>query len=248
MFGANRIRNTPISEEVIVGAAIGAAMTGLRPIVDLSYSSLPVHGDGPVREPGRQEPLHVRRPGVDPGRVPLGDVLRAQHRRAPLRPAVPDVHERARPQDRRAGFAQRTRRACCARPSTRTTRCSSSRRACCGAPRRTSPRRSTSIPFGVGPHRCGRLRRHRRGGLQCGAGGRQGGRRSWPSEGISVEVIDPRTLVPLDVDGDHRGPCSAPGGWSSPTRRTDVQRRRRDLGDRRRGGVLRQPPRADPCG
>jgi len=39
MFGANRIRNTPISEEVMVGAAAGAAMTGLRPIVDLSYSS-----------------------------------------------------------------------------------------------------------------------------------------------------------------------------------------------------------------
>ena len=39
MFGQNRIRNTPISEEVIVGAAAGAAMTGLRPIVDLSYSS-----------------------------------------------------------------------------------------------------------------------------------------------------------------------------------------------------------------
>jgi acetoin:2,6-dichlorophenolindophenol oxidoreductase subunit beta len=39
MFGANRIRNTPISEEAIVGAAAGAAMTGLRPIVDLSYSS-----------------------------------------------------------------------------------------------------------------------------------------------------------------------------------------------------------------
>ncbi|NBS43440.1 MAG: alpha-ketoacid dehydrogenase subunit beta, partial [Acetobacteraceae bacterium] len=39
IFGANRIRNTPISEEIIVGAAAGAAMTGLRPIVDLSYSS-----------------------------------------------------------------------------------------------------------------------------------------------------------------------------------------------------------------
>ncbi len=39
LFGPNRIRNTPISEEVIVGAAAGAAMTGLRPIVDLSYSS-----------------------------------------------------------------------------------------------------------------------------------------------------------------------------------------------------------------
>ena len=39
MFGKERIRNTPISEEVMVGAAAGAAMTGLRPIVDLSYSS-----------------------------------------------------------------------------------------------------------------------------------------------------------------------------------------------------------------
>lgn len=39
MFGRSRVRNTPISEEAIVGAAAGAAMTGLRPIVDLSYSS-----------------------------------------------------------------------------------------------------------------------------------------------------------------------------------------------------------------
>jgi len=39
LFGRNRIRNTPISEEGIVGTAAGAAMTGLRPIVDLSYSS-----------------------------------------------------------------------------------------------------------------------------------------------------------------------------------------------------------------
>ena len=38
-YGKNRIRNTPISEEAMVGAAAGAAMTGLRPIVDLSYSS-----------------------------------------------------------------------------------------------------------------------------------------------------------------------------------------------------------------
>lgn len=38
-YGRERIRNTPISEEIIVGAAAGAAMTGLRPIVDLSYSS-----------------------------------------------------------------------------------------------------------------------------------------------------------------------------------------------------------------
>lgn len=30
-FGKNRIRNTPISEEAIVGTAIGAAMTGSGP-------------------------------------------------------------------------------------------------------------------------------------------------------------------------------------------------------------------------
>jgi pyruvate/2-oxoglutarate/acetoin dehydrogenase E1 component len=36
-FGPNRIRNTPISEIGIVGAAVGAALTGLRPVVELMY-------------------------------------------------------------------------------------------------------------------------------------------------------------------------------------------------------------------
>lgn len=38
-FGPARVRNTPISEEAFVGAAIGAAMTGLRPIVDFTIAS-----------------------------------------------------------------------------------------------------------------------------------------------------------------------------------------------------------------
>ena len=37
-FGPERVRNTPISEVGFVGAAVGAAMTGLRPIVDMSIS------------------------------------------------------------------------------------------------------------------------------------------------------------------------------------------------------------------
>ncbi|MBL7006259.1 MAG: alpha-ketoacid dehydrogenase subunit beta [Spirochaetia bacterium] len=37
-FGEKRIRETPISEAAIVGAAAGAAMTGLRPIVELMFS------------------------------------------------------------------------------------------------------------------------------------------------------------------------------------------------------------------
>ena len=33
-FGAERVRNTPISEIAIVGAGIGAAMQGMRPVVE----------------------------------------------------------------------------------------------------------------------------------------------------------------------------------------------------------------------
>lgn len=37
-FGPERIRHTPISESVIAGAAVGAAMTGMRPIFELQFS------------------------------------------------------------------------------------------------------------------------------------------------------------------------------------------------------------------
>ena len=36
-FGAERVRNTPISEMAIVGAGIGAAMAGMRPVVEIMY-------------------------------------------------------------------------------------------------------------------------------------------------------------------------------------------------------------------
>ncbi|MEE8515891.1 MAG: alpha-ketoacid dehydrogenase subunit beta [Alphaproteobacteria bacterium] len=37
-FGPDRVRDTPISEQAIVGAAMGAAMTGLRPIAEIMFS------------------------------------------------------------------------------------------------------------------------------------------------------------------------------------------------------------------
>ncbi len=37
-FGLERVRNTPISESGLIGAAIGAALGGLRPIADFQYS------------------------------------------------------------------------------------------------------------------------------------------------------------------------------------------------------------------
>lgn len=38
-FGGERVRNTPISEGAIVGAAVGAAMCGMKPVVDLSIAT-----------------------------------------------------------------------------------------------------------------------------------------------------------------------------------------------------------------
>jgi len=36
-FGPGRVKDTPISESVIIGAGVGAALTGMRPIVEIMY-------------------------------------------------------------------------------------------------------------------------------------------------------------------------------------------------------------------
>ncbi len=37
-FGDRRVRDTPISEQAIIGCAIGAAVTGLRPIAEIMFA------------------------------------------------------------------------------------------------------------------------------------------------------------------------------------------------------------------
>jgi len=45
-FGEERVRDTPISEATIVGAGVGAAISGLRPVVEIMYSDfLGIAGD-----------------------------------------------------------------------------------------------------------------------------------------------------------------------------------------------------------
>jgi pyruvate/2-oxoglutarate/acetoin dehydrogenase E1 component len=39
-FGEERVRDTPISESAIVGAAIGAAITGMRPVAEIMFGDL----------------------------------------------------------------------------------------------------------------------------------------------------------------------------------------------------------------
>src|SRR6185436_18185078 len=36
-FGPTRVRNTPISEMALVGTGVGAAMQGMRPVVEVMY-------------------------------------------------------------------------------------------------------------------------------------------------------------------------------------------------------------------
>lgn len=39
-FGPDRVRDTPISENAIIGCAVGAAMTGLRPVAEIMFGDL----------------------------------------------------------------------------------------------------------------------------------------------------------------------------------------------------------------
>ena len=50
-FGAERVRDTPISEQAIIGTALGAAITGLRPIAELMFADfIPVAMDQIVNQ------------------------------------------------------------------------------------------------------------------------------------------------------------------------------------------------------
>lgn len=72
-FGAERVRDTPISEDAIVGAGVGAAITGLLPIVEIQFSDFVVNAMDPLVNQaaklhfmygGRTNvPLVVRAPG-----------------------------------------------------------------------------------------------------------------------------------------------------------------------------------------
>ena len=57
-FGPERVVDTPISEQAILGAAMGGAMTGLRPIAENHVQRLLRSLLGYRRQRDRQDPLH----------------------------------------------------------------------------------------------------------------------------------------------------------------------------------------------
>ena len=56
-FGHERMLDTPISEMAIVGAAVGAALMGMRPIADMQYGDFLFCVHGPDGQSGRQDAL-----------------------------------------------------------------------------------------------------------------------------------------------------------------------------------------------
>jgi pyruvate/2-oxoglutarate/acetoin dehydrogenase E1 component len=72
-FGEERIRDTPISEDVIAGLAVGAAITGMRPIVEIQFSDFLVNAmDAIVNQAAKlhfmyggnvEVPVVIRAPG-----------------------------------------------------------------------------------------------------------------------------------------------------------------------------------------
>ena len=72
-FGRDRVRDTPISEAGFIGAAVGAAATGLRPIAALMFIDFFGIPDGSDLQPGSETALHVRRQGEGPDGRPCAD-------------------------------------------------------------------------------------------------------------------------------------------------------------------------------
>ena len=62
-FGHDRIMDTPISEIAIVGAAVGAAMTGMKADRGNAVRRFRLLRDGPGDQSGGENALHEQRPG-----------------------------------------------------------------------------------------------------------------------------------------------------------------------------------------
>ena len=198
-FGPQRVRNTPISEMALAGAAIGAALQGMRPIAEIMYEDFMTLATEQIVN---QAAKHRYMSG---GQVKVPVVFRTQGGagwspgRAARAAARGVVRAHPWPQGRVRLDARGRRAACSGRRSTTTTPSSSSSTA-------RSTRIKGEVPEQIEPIPIGKARVHREGedvtviatgrlvheALQAAEEAEQ--------EGISVEVVDPRTLQPLDEE------------------------------------------------
>ena len=199
-FGGERVLDTPISEEAIVGAAVGAALLGGRPVAEIMFSDFATLAmDMIVNQAAK---THY----MTGGRLtaPRHDQARHRHGRRDGRPALAEprgvVHPHTRPEVRRARDSGR----------------------CEGPDEGSNPRpRSRSASSSTSSSTSARARCRTissRAVLGQGRIVREGtdvtvvaylktlheavaAAETLAGEGVSVEVFDPRSLVPFDREG-----------------------------------------------
>ena len=198
-FGAERVRNTPISEAAICGIAVGPAQSGLRPVVEIMFVDfLTLALDQLVNQAAK---AHF----MSGGQLEVPLVLRTQGGAGPARGraalaeprGVADARARAQ-----GGDAEHRRRR---------------RRPARERDRRPEPRRLRREQDALFPARGGRPTAASPVPLGRASVVRPGrdvtvvalsrlvhealaAAEELAAEGIEIEVIDPRTLVPLDLD------------------------------------------------
>jgi pyruvate/2-oxoglutarate/acetoin dehydrogenase E1 component len=211
-FGESRVRDTPISEAAIVGAAVGAAMTGLRPVAEIQFNDfLACAMDQIVNQAAKMRfmmggqvtvPLVIRAPVGATGRAAQhSQSLEAWFMHAPgLKVAFPSTPYDAKGllksairDDNPVMFFEHKLLYGGSSPGGKAKTAVDG----LGEAFRPAPAGEYVVPFGVADvKRPGRdvtvvatgLMVHK--ALAAAA--------SLAAEGIEVEVIDPRTLVPLD--------------------------------------------------
>ena len=91
-FGDKRVIDTPITEHGFTGLGVGAAMAGLKPIVEFMTFNFAMQAIDQIINSAAKTPLHVRRPDALPDRVPRSE----RRGRAGRRPAQPGLFELVR--------------------------------------------------------------------------------------------------------------------------------------------------------
>ncbi len=197
-FGPERVRDTPISEEAIVGTAVGAAVTGMRPVAEIMYIDFMALAMDPLVNQGAK----LRYMFGGKARVPVvirtqegtGRGIAAQHSQSleawfvhvpGIKVCVPSTPYDAKGllktairDDNPVMFIEHKM---------------------LYATRGPVPEEEYTIPFGVAD-----VKREGRDvtfiGIHTMVIKGLAAAEKLAAEGISVEVIDPRTLVPLDIE------------------------------------------------
>lgn len=197
-FGEERVRDTPISEEAIVGTAVGAAVTGMRPVAEIMYVDFMALAMDPLVNQGAK----LRYMFGGKARVPVvirtsegaGRGMAAQHSQSleawfmhipgikvcvPSQPAdAKGLLKSAIRDDNPVMFLEHKM---------------------LYATKGPVPEEDYTIPLGVAD-----VKREGKDvtfiGIHTMVNRGLTAAKKLAEEGISVEVIDPRTLVPLDIE------------------------------------------------